>query len=119
LRNANRSGKFTCRVSASKVKAGILNILKSEGYISDFKEEEDVHHHHYFSVFLKYVQGSPVMVGIERGSRPGCRLYYSQNKIPRVLGGLGTAILTTSRGILKGADAVKQNVGGELLCKVW
>ncbi|MDR2420262.1 MAG: 30S ribosomal protein S8 [Puniceicoccales bacterium] len=119
LRNASKAKKPTCRVPASKMRESLLNILKSEGYIADFKPEEDEAHHHYFLVFLKYVQGVSAIVGIERCSKPGCRLYYSQSKIPKILGGLGTAILTTSRGILKGTDAVKQKVGGELLCKVW
>ncbi|MDR0445256.1 MAG: 30S ribosomal protein S8 [Puniceicoccales bacterium] len=119
LRNASSAKKWTCHVPASRLREGILNILKSEGYIADFKAEEDDRHHRYFVVFLKYVQGSAAIVGLQRCSKPGCRLYYAKAKIPKVLGGLGTVILTTSRGILKGADAAKQNIGGELLCKVW
>jgi len=119
LRNASRARKVACRVPASRLREGILDILKSEGYIADFRTDEDEAHHRYFSVFLKYVQGVPALVGIRRCSKPGCRLYCSRDRIPRVLGGLGTAILSTSRGILKGTDASKQNVGGELLCQVW
>jgi small subunit ribosomal protein S8 len=119
IRNASRAKKWVCYVSASKLREGVLNILKAEGYIADFKKKEDDRHHHYFVVFLKYVQGDSAIIGLQRCSKPGCRLYFAKTEIPKVLGGLGTAILTTSRGILKGTDALKQGIGGELLCKVW
>jgi small subunit ribosomal protein S8 len=119
LRNASRAKKLACCAPASRLREGILKILRDEGYIADFKVDEDERHHRHFSIFLKYVQGNSALVGIERCSRPGCRLYCNREHIPRVLGGLGTAILSTSRGVLKGTEARKQNVGGELLCKVW
>ena len=116
IRNASRAGKESCSVSYSKLRVGIAGILKEEGYIKDFAVSEDKRS---LTVELKYVDDVPAITGIQRHSKPGRRLYCGYQDIPRVLGGLGISILTTSRGILKDRDARRQKVGGELVCKVW
>ncbi len=118
LRNASAAGKESCTMQHSKMRSGVARILKEEGYIRDFSESEQ-EGKKTLTVTLKYVNNAPALTGIERHSRPGRRLYYSYLEIPRVLGGLGTAILTTSKGILKDREARRQKVGGELICKVW
>lgn len=119
LRNSQRAGKQTCTVRFSKMRAGIAAILQDEGYISGFEIREESSGHKQLDVHLKYVNDEPAIVGIERYSRPGRRLYANYTDIPRVLGGLGVAILTTSKGILKDRDARRMKVGGEIICKVW
>ena len=106
-------------VPASKLKAEIARILKEEGYIANFKvAEEGVKK--VIKIYLKYApDSSPVVTGIERVSRPGCRTYVGKTDIPRVQGGLGISILTTPRGVMTGRTAHKEGVGGEILCRVW
>lgn len=119
LRNAQRAGKDTCTVRFSKMRAGISGILRDEGYIHGFEIREEGPGHKFIDISLKYVDSEPAIVGIERYSRPGRRLYSKYTDIPRVLGGLGVAILTTSKGILRDRDARREKVGGEIICKVW
>lgn len=119
IRNANRAGKSSARTRFSKVKSGIAEILKAEGYISDYTVVEEGPGHKFIEMTMKYVNAQPAIVGIERYSKPGCRIYAKYNEVPKVLGGLGISILTTSRGILKDRDARRQKLGGEVLCKVW
>lgn len=119
IRNANRAGKASATTRFSKVKAGVADILKAEGYIEDYRFVEEGPGHRFIEMTMKYVDNQPAIVGIERFSKPGCRLYAKYDEIPKVLGGLGISILTTSRGILKDRDARRQKVGGEVLCKVW
>jgi small subunit ribosomal protein S8 len=119
LRNATSAQKDTCASQWSRIRAEIARILKDEGYITNFQEIPSAAGHRQIVVTLKYVDGAPAITGIQRHSRPGRRLYYGHTEIPRVLGGLGVAILTTSKGLLKDAEARRQKVGGELLCKVW
>ncbi len=119
IRNGYHAEKPTVATRFSKVKAGIAAILKDEGYVEDFRVYEEGTGHKYVEVSLKYVEGSAAIVGLERYSKPGCRLYAKYDDIPKVLGGLGVSILTTSKGILKDRDARKMKVGGEVLCKVW
>src|SRR3978361_1315577 len=104
---------------ASNLKAEIARILKSEGFISNYKlDKEGIQGT--LRLFLKYSpDGEPVIHGIERVSRPGRRVHRNKQEIPRVLGGLGLAILSTSKGVLAGHDALKNGVGGEVLCQVW
>ncbi len=116
LRNASRANKETCAVQYSKIREGIARILKEEGYIEDFARVDEGKQ---LEVRLKYVNNSAAITGIQRHSKPGRRLYYGYREIPRVLGGLGTSILTTSRGVLNDRDARRQKVGGEILCNVW
>jgi small subunit ribosomal protein S8 len=106
-------------VPASKLKTEIARILKEEGYIANFKvAEEGVKK--IIKIYLKYAtDSSPVVTGIERVSRPGCRTYVGKTGIPRVQGGLGISILTTPQGVMTGRTAHKQGVGGEILCRVW
>ncbi|HQU08841.1 MAG: 30S ribosomal protein S8 [Verrucomicrobia bacterium 21-51-4] len=119
IRNAAHAKKATCQVQWSNVREGIARILKSEGYISDYAKGENEAGLPRLEVSLKYVNGLSAITGIQRYSKPGCRRYFHSTEIPRVLGGLGICILTTSKGIIKGSDARQQKVGGELLAKVW
>ncbi|HSP14859.1 MAG TPA: 30S ribosomal protein S8 [Thermoanaerobaculia bacterium] len=119
IRNGIQSRHDRVDVPASKLKVEIARILKSEGFISNYKLVEDKIQS-VLRVYLKYSEeGEPVIHGIERISRPGRRVYRNRQEIPRVLGGLGLAIVSTSKGVMAGAEAVKSGVGGEVLCQVW
>jgi small subunit ribosomal protein S8 len=119
VRNALRARHPKVDVPASKLKTEIARILKEEGYIANYKvAEEGVKK--VIKIYLKYANdNSPVISGIERVSRPGCRSYAGQHEIPMVQGGLGISILTTARGVMTGRTARKESVGGEILCRVW
>jgi small subunit ribosomal protein S8 len=107
---------------SSRLKVEIARILESEGYIQSFKvlEAAGERVQAQLRVFLKYgPHGERVITGIQRISRPGRRVYFGRDNVPDVLAGLGTSILTTSRGVMTGRDAVKAGVGGEVLCNVW
>jgi small subunit ribosomal protein S8 len=121
IRNGIQAHHERIELPASKLKVEIARILKSEGFISNFKlVEASDGKQGSLRIFLKYSEdGEPVIHGIERISRPGRRVYRNKQEIPRVLGGLGLAIVSTSKGVLSGADAVKSGVGGEVLCQVW
>lgn len=119
LRNASKARLDDCAMPHSKLKAGIADILKQEGYISDCGENVDSQGHRRLVVKLKYVDGSPAITGIQRVSTPGRRLYYRYTEIPRVLNGLGIGILSTSRGLMKDADCRRHRAGGEMICNVW
>ena len=119
IRNGIQARHDRVELPASKLKVEIARILKSEGFISNYKLVEDKVQST-LRIYLKYSEdGEPVIHGIERISRPGRRVYRNKQEIPRVLGGLGLAIVSTSRGVLAGHDAVKTGVGGEVLCQVW
>jgi len=119
IRNASRAGKETCQASYSKVREGIANILKDEGYINGVEIVGEKPAEKKVVVTLRYVDGIPAVTEIERISKPGRRLYFQYRDIPRVIGGMGISILTTSQGILKDADCRAKKAGGELICKVW
>lgn len=119
IRNASAAGKPSITVQYSKVRIGIAEILKQDGYIADFSEGKNERGLPTVELKLKYVDSTPAITGIERYSKPGRRLYFNSTSIPNVLGGLGIAILTTSRGIMDDRQARSQKVGGELICKVW
>jgi len=123
VRNAVASKHARVDVPASKLKAEIARILADEGYISGFKLVDETSADGRRSVirlFLKYgPHGEKVISGLQRVSRPGRRVYFGRDDVPHVLGGLGTSILTTSRGVMSGRDAAKAGVGGEVLCNVW
>lgn len=119
IRNASMAKKDVCTAQLSKMRVSIAQILKQEGFISDYSEEENEKGFKQINLHLKYVNSVPAITGIERHSTPGRRLYYGVREIPRVLGGLGVAILTTSKGVMRARDAREQGVGGELICKVW
>lgn len=119
IRNGIQSHHERVEVPASKLKVEIARILKSEGFISNFKLVDD-QVRPVLRIYLKYSpEGEPVIHGIERISRPGRRVYRTKSDIPRVLGGLGLSIVSTSRGVLSGAEALRTGVGGEVLCQVW
>jgi small subunit ribosomal protein S8 len=119
IRNGIQARHDRVELPASKLKVEIARILKSEGFISNYKLVEDKIQGS-LRIYLKYSEdGEPVIHGIERISRPGRRVYRNKQEIPRVLGGLGLAIVSTSKGVLAGHDAVKSGVGGEVLCQVW
>jgi small subunit ribosomal protein S8 len=121
IRNGIQSRHDRVELPASKLKVEIARILKAEGFISNFKVvEEEGKPQASLRVYLKYSDdGEPVIHGIERVSRPGRRVYRGKEEIPQVLGGLGLAIVSTSRGVLSGAEAARTGVGGEVLCQVW
>src|SRR5579884_2648415 len=119
IRNALSARHPKVDVPASRLKMDIARILKDEGYITNFKMAEDGSRKS-IRIYLKYTPGNvPVISHIERVSRPGCRVYVGSREVPRVLGGLGINIVTTPRGVMTGAAARKENVGGEVLCQVW
>lgn len=119
IRNGVMSRKIKVDVPFSKLSQEILNILKREKYIKDFKLMEDKKQG-VLRVYLKYTKtGAPVIKGIKRISRPGLRAYVDKDSIPNVLGGLGMAILTTSRGVVTDVQAKEMQAGGEVICHVW
>ena len=118
VRNGARAQKPEVLIPYSKIKAEIARIFKEEGYISDYSVDTSGAHPR-IKVINKLVDRSSAITGLRRISRPGLRRYVGANEIPRVLGGMGLAILSTSRGILSGREARKQKVGGELLAYVW
>jgi len=119
IRNACMANHERVDVPSSKIKLSIAQLLKEEGYINNYKLVKDKRQGT-LRVYLKYDDKNvPIIGGLERVSKPSCRVYVRYDKIPYVLNGFGTAILSTSRGILTDRQARKQKVGGELLCEVW
>ena len=118
IRNAGSAGLKKVEMPSSREKAAIAKVLKEEGYISDYAVSEDGAKR-VLSVELKYANGKSVIEGIERVSKPSCRVHCGSREIPRVRNGLGTVVLTTPKGIMSGRQAAKENVGGEILCYVW
>jgi len=119
VRNALSARHPKVDVPSSKVKMEIARILKEEGYILNFKLVEEGTAKT-IRIYLKYTPANvPVISKIERVSKPGCRIYSGGQALPRVLGGLGISIVTTSRGVMTGAAARKTGVGGEILCQLW
>ena len=120
IRNGIQSRHDRVEIPASKLKVEIAKILKSEGFIRNYALLSKESAQAVLRVDLKYSsEGEPVIHGIERVSRPGRRVYRNKEAIPRPLGGLGLAIVSTSRGVLSGAEAARTGVGGEVLCEVW
>ena len=120
IRNGITSRHDRVELPSSKLKVEVAKILKNEGFISNYKVVEEKGAQPTLRLYLKYSEdGEPVIHGIERISRPGRRVYRNKQEIPRVLGGLGLAIVSTSKGVLSGSEAVKNGVGGEVLCQVW
>ena len=119
IRNAAMAQHRTVDIPHSKMKVEIVRLFKSEGYIEDFSEEGEVPTKKII-VWLKYTMDQgPVIRGLKRVSKPGLRQYVNSAEIPRVLGGLGIAILSTSHGIMTDRQARKNRVGGEVLCNIW
>jgi small subunit ribosomal protein S8 len=118
IRNAIMARHDSVPVPASKTKLSIARILKDEGFISDYtvlrgKPQRMI------NIVLKYINEQPVIVGLDRVSKPGLRVYMGRSEIPRVYGGLGITIVSTSKGLMTGQEAWRKNLGGELLCSVW
>lgn len=118
VRNSTQAQKLEMFVPYSKVKSEIVRVLKEEGYITDYALDTTGTHPR-IKIMNKISNRTSAITGLKRVSRPGLRRYVGADEIPRVLGGMGTAILSTSRGVLSGRDAKKQKVGGELLAFVW
>ena len=118
IRNAGQAQKADMFVPYSRIKAEIIRILKEEGYITDFAVDTTAAHPR-IKITNKMVNRTSAITGLKRVSRPGLRRYVGADEIPRVLGGMGVAILSTPRGVLSGREAKKQKLGGELLAYVW
>ena len=122
IRNGVTAKHTRVDMPASRIKVDIARILQDEGYIQGFKLLEDAAKpiSKTLRLFLKYgPHGERLITGVQRISRPGRRVYFGRNDVPDVLAGLGTSILTTSRGVMTGRNAVKAGVGGEVLCNIW
>ena len=120
IRNGVMAHFPTVEVPLSKLKVGVAKVLKQEGYISDYQVVGEGEEQGVLKIELKYgPKNEKVITGIRRISKPGLRQYKKTDRIPKVMSGLGIAILTTSRGIISDREARSQNVGGELLCEVW
>ena len=118
IRNAQLVGKTTVAMPGSKLKAAIAKVLKDEGYIDNFEVQNIENNKKSLVLTLKYYAGSPVIEKIERVSRPGLRIYKSCDEIPRVMNGLGVAIISTPKGVMTDRKARERKVGGEVLCYV-
>jgi small subunit ribosomal protein S8 len=122
IRNATLARHDRTEMPASKLKAAIAEILKSEGYIADCRpsDQQEGNDHKKLTIVLKYGQGRQSAIdGIRRVSRPGRRVYVRHDRIPKVYSGLGISILSTSHGLMSDREARKHKLGGELLCEVW
>ena len=121
VRNASSAKLPTVVMPASKMKAALAETLKDCGFIQGYAVEDLGNNKKSLTISLKYKgkNSTPVIEGIRRVSKPSCRVYVSSTEIPRVLGGLGVAVLTTSQGLVTDRAARKLNIGGELLCYVW
>ncbi len=119
IRNANSAKHETVQIPASNMKKAICQILLDEGYIKNFTVEEDGKQG-VITVTLKYLEGKqPVIQGLRRVSKPGLRIYSSVEDMPKIMKGLGIAIISTSKGVMTDREARKQNVGGEVLAFIW
>ncbi len=119
LRNASKAGLAECVSPHSKLRESLAGILKTEGFVRDVSTGTDERGHKTIVVTMKYVDNTPVITGLKRSSTPGRRLYFSYGDLPRVLNGLGIAIVSTSKGLMKDQDARRSKLGGELVCTVW
>lgn len=118
IRNAQARARIDVSMPASKNKAAIAQVLKDEGYINDFRTIEGDDHPQ-LVIDLKYYDGRPVIAHIQRASRPSLRVYRGKDKLPQVVGGLGIAIISTSRGLMTDREARAQGIGGEVLCSIY
>ena len=119
IRNAQMRNKGKVSTPGSRLRASVLEVLKSEGYIRDFSSMELENGRTEFDIELKYFDGQPVIREISRVSKPGRRVYVSVKNLPRIGNGLGIAIVSTPKGVMADHDARDQNVGGEILCTVF
>ena len=119
IRNAQMRQLNKVMIPSSKFRTKILDVLKQEGFISDYKFLSDSRKNTFISVDLKYSNGLPVIKEIKRISKPGRRIYAKANSIPKIQNGLGLAIVSTSKGIMSDNDARNKNIGGEIICRVF
>ena len=119
IRNAQLRALYNVKIPSSKFRVKILEVLKQEGYISNYKLLSDSKNKNSLVVDLKYLNGLPVIKEIRRVSKPGRRIYARADSIPKIQNGLGVAIVSTSIGIMSDNDARTKNVGGEIICKVF
>ncbi len=118
IRNASKAKKLRVEIPASKMKQGLAEILKKENFIHDYSIVED-DKQHIIKIQLKYRDGSAAISGLKRISKPGLRVYKDSTKLPRVYNGLGTAVISTSKGLLTDKEARALAVGGEVICYIW
>ena len=118
IRNANNARHETVEFPASKLLERMMEIFKKDGYIEDVRLLKD-NKQGILKVYLKYENTKPLIIGIKRISRPGLRVYTDNNRIPRVLNGLGTAVISSSKGLVTDREARKLKIGGEILCYIW
>ena len=118
IRNSQLAGHAVVRMPESKLKIAVARVLKQEGYISEFKKEDSASKDN-LTIDLKYHNGKPVIAEIKRISRPGLRQYVNSKNLPKVKGGLGTAIISTSKGVMTDRAAKSAGFGGEVLCTVF
>ncbi|HQF43395.1 MAG TPA: 30S ribosomal protein S8 [Ignavibacteriaceae bacterium] len=116
--NAAKAKKLRVEIPASKMKVGLAEILKKENYIHDFSLMED-NKQNVIKIHLKYRDGASAITGLKRISKPGLRIYKDSEKLPRVLNGLGTAVISTSKGLMTDKEARNQSIGGEVICYIW
>ena len=119
IRNGQMRSLASVQIPSSNFRKNILEILKSEGYIKDFFVSKSENNKVNLKITLKYYEGDPVIKEIKRISKPGRRVYSRASSIPRVMNGLGIAILSTPKGVMSDVDARKNNIGGEVICKVF
>ena len=118
IRNAVQAQKETVDIPASKLAGRILEIFKTDGYVEDFRLMKDDVQGSY-KVYLKYQKKVPAITGLKRISKAGLRIYVNGGRIPRVLNGIGTAVISTSKGVIPDREARKLKIGGEILCHIW
>ncbi|MBE0550953.1 MAG: 30S ribosomal protein S8 [Ignavibacterium sp.] len=118
IRNASKAKKLRVEIPASKMKQGLAEILKKESFIHDYSIVED-NKQNVIKIQLKYRDGSSAITGMKRISKPGLRIYKDATELPRVLNGLGTAVISTSKGLMTDKEARSQSAGGEVICYIW
>ena len=119
IRNGQQRLKANVEMPSSSLRVNILEVLKAEGFISSYHIEKKENNKISLIVDLKYYEGNPVIKDIKRISKPGRRVYSSATSIPRIQNGLGLAIISTNKGIMSDIDARKNNIGGEIICRVF
>ena len=118
IRNAAKARKKFVDIPSSAMKINLANIMKNSNFINDYEILED-NKQNILRVQLKYINGNPAIRGLKRVSTPGLRIYVGKDSLPRVLNGLGMAVLSTSKGILTDKQAKKDSIGGEVICHIW
>ena len=118
VRNASRAGKLRVDIPASNMKKSLAEILKAQKFINDYSVVEDTKQN-ILRLELTYTNGNPAISGLKKISKPGLRVYKKSDELPKVLNGLGIAVVSTSQGLLTDKDARKQTIGGEVVCYIW